>query len=269
MFVKLLAASALTAGVVALPAPSSPVTKINYKISVVALSTIDLSAMGAGEQKSTTGFTGYFTMTLKDTTGGRALTAVLDSMRVDSATQGKAESAGCSPTPRPGATWHGMLTEKGKIDNLTFVQGGPGAQQFEAVLAGFFPRGNAHLRKKGESWTDTLSYSSTSAGGSTSIKLMTVYTNAGEGMYNGAKALTITTTSTTSSSGSQEGPGGDMQLEGTGIGAGTYYVAKDGRYLGGNNTVNSNMTITMAQAPAPIPLKAAHHDHGQHVLGPS
>ena len=47
-----------------------------------------------------------------------------------------------------------------------------------------------------------------------------------------------------------------MQLEGTGTGAGTYYVSKDGRYLGGTNTVNSNMTITMAQAPAPIPLKA-------------
>lgn len=255
MFVKLLAASALTAGVVALPAPRSPVTKINYKISVVALSTIDLSAMGAGEQKSTTGFTGYFTMTLKDTTGGRALTAVLDSMRVDSATQGKVELQALADSAA-GATWNGMLTEKGKIDNLTFVQGGPGAQQFEAVLAGFFPRGNAHLRKKGESWSDTLSYSSTSAGGSTSIKLMTVYTNAGEGMYNGAKALTITTTTTTSSSGSQEGPGGDMQLEGTGTGAGTYYVSKDGRYLGGTNTVNSNMTITMAQAPAPIPLKA-------------
>jgi hypothetical protein len=255
MFVKLLAASALTAGVVALPAPSVSVTTVNYKVNVVAQSTIDLSAMGAGEQKNSTGFTGYFTMTMKDTTGGKALTAVLDSMRVDSATQGKAELQLLADSAA-GATWHGMLTEKGKIDNLTFVQGGAGAQQFEAVLAGFFPRGNAHMRKQGESWTDTLSYSSTSPNGSTSIKLLTVYTNAGEGMYNGAKALTITTTSTTSSSGSQEGPGGDMQLEGTGAGVGTYYVAKDGRYLGGTNTVNSNMTITMAQAPAPIPLKA-------------
>lgn len=255
MFVKLLAASALTAGVAALPAPSASVTTANYKVSVLALSTIDLSAMGAGEQKSTTGFTGYFTMTLKDTTGGRALTAVLDSMRVDSATQGKAELQLLADSAA-GATWHGMLTEKGKIDNLTFVQGGVGAQQFEAVLAGFFPRGNAHLRKQGESWSDTLSYSSTSANGSTTIKLMTQYTNAGEGMYNGTKALTINTTSTTSSAGSQEGPGGDMQLEGNGTGVGKYYVAKDGRYLGGTNTVNSNMTITMAQAPAPIPLKA-------------
>ena len=255
MFVKLLAASALAAGAVATPAPTAPVTTINYKVSVLAQSTIDLSAMGAGEQKSTTGFTGYFTMTLKDTTGGRALTAVLDSMRVDSATVQVAELQMLADSAA-GATWHGMLTEKGKIDNLTFVQGGAGAQQFEAVLAGFFPRGNAHLRKQGESWSDTLSYTSTNGGGSTSIKLMTVFTNAGEGMYNGGKALTITTTSTTSSVGSQEGPGGDMQLEGSGVGAGTYYVSKDGKYLGGTNTVNSNLTITTSQAPAPIPLKA-------------
>lgn len=255
MFVKLLAASALTAGVVVLPAPSASVTTVNYKVSVLAQSTIDLSAMGAGEQKSTTGFTGYFTMTMKDTTGGRALTALLDSMKVDSATQGMAELQLLADSAK-GATWHGLLTEQGKIDNLTFVQGAPGAQQFEAVLAGFYPRGKPHMRKQGESWSDTLSYSSTTTNGSTSIKLMTVYTNAGEGVYNGAKALTITTTSTTSSAGSQEGPGGDMQLEGSGIGAGTYYVSKDGRYLGGTNTVNSNMTITMAQAPAPIPLKA-------------
>jgi len=255
MFVKLLAASALISGVVALPAPRSPETTAHYKVSVVAQSTIDLSAMGAGEQKNSTGFTGFFTMTMRDTTGGKALTAVLDSMRVDSATQGKADLQLLADSAA-GGTWHGILNEKGKIDNLTFVQGGTGAQQFEAVLAGFFPRGNAHMRKQGESWTDTLSYTSTSGGGSTSIRLLTVYTNAGEGMYNGAKALTITTTSTTASSGSQEGPGGDMQLEGSGTGAGTYYVSKDGHYLGGTNTVNSNMTITMSQAPAPIPLKA-------------
>jgi hypothetical protein len=52
MFVKLLAASALAAGAVALPAPKPPVTTMNYRINVAAQSTIDLSAVGAGEQKN-------------------------------------------------------------------------------------------------------------------------------------------------------------------------------------------------------------------------
>jgi len=66
----------------------------------------------------------------------------------------------------------------------------------------------------------------------------------------------INTTSVTSSVGTQSGPGGDMDLEGNGTGVGTYYVSKDGVYLGGNNTLDSDIVITTSQAPVPIPLKA-------------
>ncbi|MEZ4413233.1 MAG: hypothetical protein R2910_09640 [Gemmatimonadales bacterium] len=258
MFVRLLSTAALAGGLIGTPVQSDPtaaVTTLHYKIGIVAQSTLDLSAMGAGEQKNTAGFSGYFTMTLKDTTGGKALTMVLDSMAVDSATQGQAILQAAADSSK-GSTWKGLLTEKGKIDNLVFVQGGPGAQQFEAVLAGFFPRGAAHTKKKGDVWTDTLSYTSTSDAGSTSIKMETTFTAAGEGMYNNTKALTINTTSVTSSVGSQSGPGGDMQLEGAGTGVGTYYVTKEGTYLGGTNTLDSDIVITTSQAPMPIPLKA-------------
>ena len=66
----------------------------------------------------------------------------------------------------------------------------------------------------------------------------------------------ITTTSVTSSVGSQDGPGGDMQMEGNGTGVGTFYVSKDGIYLGGTNTLDSDIVITTSQAPVPIPLKS-------------
>ena len=257
MFVRLLSTAALAGGLAVTPVqpdPATAITTLHYKVGIVAQSTIDLSAMGAGEQKNTSGFTGYFTMTLKDTTGGKALTVVLDSMSIDSATQGQAMLQAAADSSK-GSSWKGLLTEKGKIDNLVFVQGGPGAQQFEAVLAGFFPRGAAHTKKKGDVWTDTLTYNSTSDAGSTSIKMETTFTAAGEGMYNNAKALTINTTSVTSSVASQEGPGGDLQIEGGGNGIGAYYVTKDGTYLGGSNTVDSDLIITTSQAPVPIPLK--------------
>lgn len=258
MFVHLLSAAALTGGLLAAPStpgPVSAVTTLKYKVGIVNLSTIDLSGLGAGEQKNTAGFTGFFTMTLKDTTGGKALTMVLDSMAIDSATQGR-DILQTAADSSKGSTWRGLLTDKGRIDNLVLVQGGPGAQQFEAVLAGFFPRGAAHTKKKGEVWSDTLSYTSTTDAGSTSLKLMTTFTAAGEGTYNNAKALTITTTSVTSSVGSQDGPGGDMQMEGNGTGVGTFYVSKDGIYLGGTNTLDSDIVITTSQAPVPIPLKS-------------
>lgn len=258
MFARLLSTAALASGFLATPAGPgavSPTTTLKYKVGIVAQSVVDLSALGAGEQKNTSGFTGLFTMTLVDTAGGKALTIVLDSMVIDSASQGMAMLQAAADSSK-GSTWHGLLTSQGKIDNLVLVQGGPGAQQFEAVLAGFFPRGSAHTRKKGDVWSDTVSYSSTTDGGSTNLKLMTTFTAAGEGMYENAKALVINTTTVTSSAGSQEGPGGDMQLEGNGKGAGVFYVSKEGRYLGGNNTLDSDITITTSQAPVPIPLKA-------------
>ncbi len=256
MFARLLTTAAVAGGFVAAPmapAPAPAITTLHYKISIGAQSTIDLSAMGAGEQTNSTGFTGYFTMTLKDTTGGKALLAVLDSMVVDSATQGQAMLQTAADSAR-GATWNGLLTKQGKIENLVFAQGGPGAKQFETVLTGFFPRGEAHTRKKGDVWSDTLTYMSNSDGGGMSVTVMTAFTAAGEGMYAGAKALQINTTSVVTSAGSQDGPGGDMQIEGNGNGIGEYYVSRDGRYLGGTNTVNSDIVLTTSQAPLPIPL---------------
>lgn len=258
MFVRLLSAAALAGGLVAAPAepgPTASVTTLRYKVAIGAQSIIDLSAMGAGEQKNNSGFTGYFTMTFKDTTGGKALTVVLDSMAIDSATQGRAMLQAAADSSR-GSTWKGLLTEQGKVDNLTFVSGGTGAQQFETVLAGFFPRGAAHTKKKGAVWTDTLSYTSTNESGATTLNVVTTFTAAGEADYNNAKALMINTTSATSSIASQEAGGADMQIEGNGTGTGVYYVSRDGVYLGGSNTLDSDLVITTSQAPMPIPVKA-------------
>lgn len=256
MLARLLITAAMAGGFIAAPVPLDPsaaVTTLHYKIGVGAESTVDLSAMGAGEQKNSTGFTGYFTMTLKDTTGGKALMAMLDSMTVDSATQGRAMLESAADSAK-GATWNGLLTKEGKVENLVFVQGGTGAKQFETVLAGFFPRGEAHTKKKGAVWSDTLTYTTNADAGSMSVTLQTTFTAAGEGMYDNAKALQVNTTSVVTSAGSQTGPGGEVQIEGTGNGVGEYYVTKEGRYLGGTNTVNSDIILTTSQAPLPIPL---------------
>lgn len=257
MFVRLLATAALAGGAIAStpsPAPVSPETTLKYKVSVALQSVVDLSVFGAGEQKTSFGITGFFTMTLRDTTGGRALTAVLDSMAVDSATQAEAELRAAADSAK-GTTWRGLVTPKGKIEGLTLVEGGAGAQQFQSVLAGFFPSGSAATRKKGETWVDTLSYTSTTDDGTTASTVITNYTAAGESTYGGGKALMLNTSSVTTSSSSQVGPQGEVGVEGTGHGTGTHYVNKDGRYLGGTSTVDTDLQITVTQAPAPFPGK--------------
>lgn len=260
MLVRLLSSAALAGGFVAAPVQQtsgSPVTTLKYKVGIVAQSTVDLTAMGAGQQKNSSGFTGYFTMTLRDSTGGgRALTVVLDSMKVDSTTQGLAQLTALADSAA-GAAWHGFLTDQGRVEGLALDHGGPGAEQFGTVLSAFFPRGAPHRQKKGATWTDTLAYNTSTSNGTSATTVTTSYTAAGEGMYAGAKALTVNATSVTTTTASQQGPGGgDMQIDGSGKGVGVYYVTRDGRYLGGTNTVDSDMTITTAQAPVPIPLKA-------------
>lgn len=258
MFARLLSTAALAGGflVSAPAADSTPVAEtLRYRVSVAALQVADLSSMGAGEQRVSTGITGFITITLTPGSGGQALVIVLDSMVVDSATQGLAMLQTAADSAR-GSRWTGVLTKEGKIEDLTLVQGGTGAHQFETVLTGFFPRGAAHTRKKGEVWGDTLAYSSSSEDGSTSITVMTTFTAAGESTFGGSKALQVGTTSVTKSSGSQEGPNGGMTFEGGGTGAGVLYVTKEGRYLGGTNTLDSEITVTPDAAPVAIPVKA-------------
>ena len=102
--------------------------------------------------------------------------------------------------------------------------------------------------------------------GSTSLKMMTTFTAAGEGTYNNAKALTITTTSVTSSVGSQDGPGGDMQMEGNGTGVGTFYVTKDGIYLGRHQHPGFRHRDHHEPGPGADPAQVAHHRHDQLAL---
>lgn len=257
MFVRLLSTAALAGGFLAAPVQpdhAPAVTTLKYKVGIGSNTVADLSAFGAGDQQTNLGISGYFTMTLRDTTGGQALTILLDSMVIDSATQGLGELRTVADSSK-GATWHGVLRKDGKVEDLVFDQGGAGAQQFETVLSVFFPRGGAHTRKTGEVWADTLVYTTTSESGEMNISLITTFTAAGEGTYRGAKALQINTTSTSASAGSQVNQAGEMGIEGSGTGVGQYFVSKDGHYLGGTNTLDSDLAITTSQAPMPIPVK--------------
>lgn len=257
MFVRLLSTAALAGGLLA-SAPATDSTPsaetLRYRVSVAALQIADLSSMGAGEQRVSTGVTGFITITLTPGSGGQALVIDLDSMVVDSATQGLAMLQTAADSAK-GSRWTGVLTKEGKVEDLTLVQGGTGAQQFETVLTGFFPRGAAHTRKKGDVWSDTLAYTTSSDDASANITIMTTFTAAGEATFGGAKALQIGTASITKSSGSQQNPNGMMTFEGGGTGSGVQYVTKEGRYLGGTNTLESDIIVTPDAAPVAIPVK--------------
>lgn len=248
--------AAFAAGLLVQPLAAEPPapTVTKYRVTISAHSVVDLSAFGGGSQETTNIISGFFTITTADTTGGRTLHAVLDSMRLDSVSIGRDVMQSMADSAK-GAAWHGLVTANGNVQNLTAVTANAGARQFEGVLAAFYPRG-AQGRKTGQSWTDTLSYTSTSEQGTTTITSITTYTAAGEATQGGVKALKITSTGTSTTTGMLNQPGGEAQLDGTGTTVGTWYLTRDGLYLGGQNDGNNDMTVTMPTAPMPIAVKA-------------
>jgi hypothetical protein len=55
--------------------------------------------------------------------------------------------------------------------------------------------------------------------------------------------------------GTMETPAGSADMEGKSTGSATFYLAKDGRYLGGKTTSSGDASISGAFAPAAIPVK--------------
>ena len=59
---------------------------------------------------------------------------------------------------------------------------------------------------------------------------------------------------TSSVQGTQPTPNGPAKIEGTSKGNGSYYVAPDGRYLGGAWQQQSALKISGSFAPQPLPI---------------
>ena len=122
-----------------------------YRVDIKSHQVIDLSPVNQPAQTQDFGATGFLTISLKDSTGGKAMDAVLDSMKVDST----------SPIPpavadsAKGSSWHGLVSPQGKISGLTAGTKTTAGGQFESILAGFFPRVKTGA-KTGGTWTDTL-----------------------------------------------------------------------------------------------------------------
>jgi hypothetical protein len=252
----LVSAAAFAAGLMVQPLAAEPPapTVTKYRVTISAHSVIDLSGFGGGSQETDNVITGFFTLTTTDTVGGRTLHAVLDSMRLDSISAGREAMQSIADSAK-GAAWHAFVTPGGKVQNLKALTSNGAARQFEGILAAFYPRGGA-TAKTGQTWVDTLAYTASGDEGSTTITSITNYTAVGEENHGGVKALKITSAGTHLTSGILNAMGGEAQLDGTGTAAGTWYVGKGGDYLGGQNNLTSDMSITTASAPAPIPVKA-------------
>ena len=247
-----LSLAALTAGAFALSA-ATPNQHANvtsrYKIEQVSTQDIDATAAGGPKTSSTTKLTSFVSITLGDTTGGHTLKAVVDSINADSG----------SVLPKPmldslkGSVFNAFVGPNGRVTNVKSTTQNPAGAQVIGLLTELYPRTRPGM-KTGDAWTDTTENANNLPNGSMNVRTVTNYKASGNEPHEGIKAAKIDAAFSSSMAGSQETPGGTANIEGTGSGTATYFVAPDGRYLGGTRSLTSALSVTGAFAPQPIPV---------------
>jgi hypothetical protein len=241
--------AALLAAVAGL-ASMAPATT-SYRIEQRVDSRIDLSAFGQGEQQQNQAFVWFTTISYSDSAGGLVMHAVLDSAQVD---------LGMAPVP-PGAldsargtVFHGFLDGTGRLVSVTASREDLLSGQFGGFLKSFHPRIKAGS-KAGDAWTDTLDVETNNPQANTKTRTITNFQMAGTEQHEGVAATRVEAAFNAILGGTMQTPGGPADMMGKSSGTGTFFVAADGRYLGGQMSSSGDATVSGAFTPAPIPIK--------------
>lgn len=236
-------------------ANTAPVTT-KYKIEIKAESVVDLSAMGAGEQRGNQGVTAFVAVTLSDTTGGKIMHVVIDSVKMDG---GPMPVAPAMLDSAKGAALHGFVDPRGKVSGLknmkSALDSNMALAQVKGLMSTFYPRMKPGA-KSGDSWTDTTDVETKNPSQTMKTRLVTNYVAGAQETVAGTPAMKIEAAFSSTLSGTIENPmAGSMEMEGSETGNGSHYLGTDGRYLGGTSTANGKSLIKAAMAPDPIPVK--------------
>lgn len=227
----------------------SPVT-VHYRLDQTLTQEIDATASGKGKQSISFSTSGFLTLTLTDSTGGKVVKVVVDSMSGDST----------SPVPAAvfdsarGAEYRAFLSSSGKLTELEPVSESTATQQIQGFLTDFFPWVKSGL-KVGDAWADTTSRSTVSGADTVLVRRIVTYKAAGKEKRDNQKAIKVTSEYSSTVAGTQPTPSGPAKVEGSGLGAGTYFVTSDGRYLGGDWELHSALNISGAFTDQPLPIK--------------
>ena len=231
-------------------AVSAPVT-VRYRIEERVESKVDLSGFGQGEQLQSQHALWFATISYSDSAGGLVVHAVLDSVRVE---------GGMLPIPAAtidsakGTAYHGFLDADRRLTSFTALKASMLGTQFEGTLRMLHPsvrRGAA----AGAKWTDTLDTSTRTPQADLKSNVVRSFTLGGSEAWEGTPATRVDVETVTKISGSLETPGGTAEMMGGGPGTGAYYLAADGKVVGGKSSVVTDAIVTLAGAPGPIPVK--------------
>ena len=241
--------SALGAVALAIPAVRMAPVTMRYRIDQSLTQEVDATAAGQGKQSLTFTTRSFVTVTLTDSAGGKTMRVVVDSMRGDSATPIPAATLDSAR----GSVFQGFVTRDGRPARLTPAVGNAVAGQILGLVSDFYPWTRAGIRT-GETWTDTSSVTTGDAPDTVIVRRVTNYRASGNEAAGSRPAVRVATDYTSEVAGSQPTQNGSAKIQGTGSGKGSYLVASDGRYLGGQWELHSSLSLSGAFAPQPVPI---------------
>jgi hypothetical protein len=233
------------------PATRAPVIT-HYRVESKNETTVDLSGLGQPVQQNSFGLVSWIAVTVSDTTGGRSVHVVVDSMKYEGTipllTQSTADSA-------KGGTLNGWVDQNGRIKDLVAHPQNLLLSDVQGVIHGLFPKLKAGA-KAGEGWSDTLEINSSANGANLKSKFTIEYTAGGTETVEGVPALRVTASSSATLSGTMENAqAGTMEVSGSVKGNSQSLLGLDGRYFGGQSNSTTDQQLKIAMAPAPIPVR--------------
>lgn len=245
MFAPLVAAAALLSAS-ALPQADTVTTR--YRVDTRSESLLDLTGLGAGEQRQTVGMSSFLTVQLVDTADGRRFRVVVDSMTFE---PGAPIPPALADSIR-GVSWTGLLTDEGEVTDLQ-MPNGAASQQLSQIVNSFFPRTRADMQP-GTTWVDTLDVTHSDSTTSADTRTITEWKVAGTEPFEGVDATRLDATFTLRATATSQSPQGRMDVEGTGSGRSTYFIGPRRSYLGSTTEMQTDMTLALPNSPMPVPV---------------
>jgi hypothetical protein len=227
---------------------ASSVTK--YKVEQRLNQEADATALGAGKQTMAIKTTSFLTLTLTDSANGRAVRMVVDSVLGDSLPQG----VGADMLEKAkGTVVTGFAGPDGGVTNISAPSENVAGLGLSNMVSQLVLRPRKSL-KVGDAWTDTTETSNPVGGGSMQSRTVTNWQVSAMENRGGVNAARLNGASASAIAGAQETPGGAMDIEGTGTGTSSVYIAPDGRHLGGTTASTTNLNATLSAQGVTLPI---------------
>ena len=249
MQARILMAGALFSGAMMIPAPHAGSVTTRYKVAQRIFQEVDATALGGGKQGFVVKTTSYVQLTLTDTTGGRSVKVMVDSIHGDSLPPGAPADM---LTKAAGVVVTAVVDGNGKLSNVK-ASGDAGGLQLTSLVQQLLPPIKGHL-KVGDAWTDTTETSNAAGAGNMTTRTVTNFKVTGTEARGSVKVSRIDGAFTSSIAGTQETPGGSADIDGTGTGTSSYLVTPDGALAAGSSDSKSNLNVTLAAQGAILPL---------------